>query len=123
MPWPAGSMQRDQLLNLLDAQAREVFESAKRTALAHGGVVSALHIVAAALDISSNAASVEIARLSLLQAARAAIASRYPEPSESIVVPKETQAVISEAARLAALDGSSQAAPAHLLLASLSRTD
>lgn len=55
----------------------------------------------------------------MLQAARDAIATRYPEAAESIVVPKETQTIISEAARLAQLEGCSLAGPAHLLRAAL----
>ena len=37
-------LQREELLNLLDQQARDAFERAKRIALENGGVVTPLHI-------------------------------------------------------------------------------
>ncbi|MEK6406388.1 MAG: ATP-dependent Clp protease ATP-binding subunit [Acidobacteriota bacterium] len=112
-------MQREQLLNLLDQRARDAFEGAKRLALANGGALSPLHIVVAVMERSSGSTPRESERSSLLQAAQKAIANRYPDASESIVVPKETQAIISEAARLAQLDGCVLAAPEHLLRAAL----
>lgn len=111
-------MQRQQLLNLLDRQARDVFEAARRIALANGGALSPLHIVAAVLE-SAGLEAGEKERSSLLQTVRDAIETRYPEASESIIVPKETQSIISEAARLAQLDGNSLASPTHLLRAAL----
>jgi len=111
-------MQRQQLLNLLDPNARDVFEAAKRIALANGGALSSLHIVAAVLE-SAGFEQGEKERSSLLQTVRDAIETRYPEASESIIVPKETQSIISEAARLAQLDGNSLASPTHLLRAAL----
>jgi ATP-dependent Clp protease ATP-binding subunit ClpC len=112
-------MQREQLLNLLDRQARDAFEAAKRIALAYGGVLSPLHVIAAVMETSSGSDSREGERSSLGQAALDAIAARYPGASEMIVVTKETQTIISEAARLAQLDGCAPAAPAHLLRAAL----
>src|SRR6266850_4919707 len=111
-------MQRQQLLNLLDRQARDVFEAAKRIALANGGALSPLHIVAAVLE-SAGFERDENEQSSLLENVRDAIETRYPEASESIMVPKETQSIISEAARLSQLDGSSLASPTHLLRAAL----
>ena len=111
-------MQKDQLLNMLDRQTRDAFESAKRIALANGGVVSPLHIVVAVLETSSSGLR-EKERSSLLKATQDVIAARFPDASESITIPKESQAVISEAARLAQLDGGTFATLAHLLRAAL----
>lgn len=111
-------MQRQQLLNLLDRQARDAFEAAKRIALANGGELSPLHIIAAVLE-SAAFAQAQKKQPTLLQNVRDAIETLFPKPAESIVVPKETQSIISEAARLAQHDGNSLAAPAHLLRAAL----
>ena len=111
-------MQREQLLNLLDQHALDAFEGAKRIALASGGVLSPLHIVVGVLQ-SRGLEKGETKLSSLLQAAREAIASRYPKASESITVSKETQTTISEAGRLAQIDGYARATPAHLLRAAL----
>jgi ATP-dependent Clp protease ATP-binding subunit ClpA len=111
-------MQKEELLSLLDQQARAAFEEAKRLALAHGGVVSPLHLMAAALETSESERDDE--RANLLKAASAAIATRFPRASESITVSKDTQAVITEAGRLAQLEGRALATPEHLLSAALS---
>lgn len=111
-------MQRQQLLNLLDRQARDAFEAAKRIALANGGALSPLHVVAALLEWAGFERD-EKEQSSLLQNVRDAIATRYPESSKSITVPKETQSIISEAARLAQLDRTPLASPTHLLRAAL----
>jgi ATP-dependent Clp protease ATP-binding subunit ClpA len=111
-------MQRQQLLNLLDRQAREVFEAAKRIALTNGGALSPLHIVAAVLE-SAGSGRDEKEQSSLVKNVRAALETRYPMASETITVPKETQSIITEAARLAKLDGNSLASPTHLLRAAL----
>src|SRR5713226_7226291 len=113
-------MQRQQLLNLLDRQARDVFEASKRLALSNGGALSPLHIVAAVLE-AAGFAQAQKEQSSLLQKVRDVIETRYPEASESITVPKETQSIISEAGRLAQLDGDSLASPTHLLRAALGR--
>lgn len=112
-------MQREQLLNLLDQQALDAFEGAKRIALRCGGVLSPLHIIVAVVEALQSAGSRQKDQSSLLEAARDAIATRYPSPSESITVSRETQTTISEAGRLATLDGSERATPAHLLRAAL----
>jgi ATP-dependent Clp protease ATP-binding subunit ClpC len=112
-------MRREQLLSLLDRQALDAFEAAKRIALANGGTLSPLHFIAGLIDTSSGSDSNERERSSLHQAALDAIATRYPGTTETIVVPKETQGVISEAARLAQLEGRALAAPSHLLRAAL----
>jgi ATP-dependent Clp protease ATP-binding subunit ClpA len=117
-PGRRGSMQREQLLNLLDQQARAAFEGAKRIALAGGGLVTPLHIVVSVLQ-SSGLENGEKELSSLLQAAREAIDARGPEASESITVSKETQTTISDAGQLAQLDGCARATPAHLLRAAL----
>lgn len=115
----AAPMQREQLLNLLDQRALDAFEGAKRIALRSGGVLSPLHIVVAVLEALQSSDSREKKQSSLLQAARDAIATRYPGSSETITVSKETQTTISEAGTLAHLDRSALATPAHLLRAAL----
>jgi ATP-dependent Clp protease ATP-binding subunit ClpC len=112
------SMQREQLLNLLDQQAREAFDGAKRLALASGGLVTPLHIVVGVLQSPGMASAVKELS-SLLKVARQAIDIRYPQASESITVSKETQATISGAGELAQREGYTHAAPAHLLRAAL----
>ena len=107
-------MQREQLLNLLDSQARDAFDGAKRVALENGGVVTPLHILVSLLE-SSYLEYDEAELGTLLQAARQAINARYPEASESITVSKETQATISAAGQLAHRLGCVRAAPAHLM--------
>ena len=111
-------MQREELLNLLDQQARDAFERAKRIALENGGVVTPLHILVGILN-SSDLHNIEQDISPLLNAAREAINKRYPEASESITVSKETQRTISDAGQLAKLDDSVRVAPAHLLRAAL----
>src|SRR5262245_146488 len=104
-------MQREQLLNLLDQQALDAFEAAKRLALAQGGVLSPLHILIAVME-SQASRSMEGERM--LNAARQGLAARYTGAAESITVSKETQSVISEAGRLAQLEGLDRATPSHL---------
>jgi ATP-dependent Clp protease ATP-binding subunit ClpC len=111
-------MQREQLLNLLDPQARDAFDGAKRIALEKGGLVTPLHILVSLLE-SSSLENDEAELAPLLQAARQAINTLYPEPSESITVSRETQAIISEAGQLAHRFGCVRAAPAHLLHAAV----
>ncbi|HSE37598.1 MAG TPA: ATP-dependent Clp protease ATP-binding subunit [Blastocatellia bacterium] len=110
-------MQREQLLNLLDQQARDAFEGAKQIALANGGLVTPLHVMVSLLK-SSGLENAEEELLSLFQAASEAIKTRYPEPSKSITISRETQTAISEAGRLAQLDGCVRATPVHLMRAS-----
>lgn len=117
----AAPMQREQILNLLDQQALDAFEGAKRIALQSGGVLSPLHIIVAVIEALQSSDSTHKEQSSLLQAARDAIATRYPGSSESITVSKETQTTISEAGALAHLDGSALATPKHLLRAALNR--
>ena len=107
-------MQKEQLLNLLDQQARDAFEGAKRIALTNGGLVTPLHIVVSVLQ-SSGLEKAEGDLLSLFQAAREAISNRYPNASKSITISKETQTAIAEAGQLAQLEGCARATPAHLL--------
>ncbi len=111
-------MQKEELLSLLDQQARAAFEEAKRLALAHGGVVSPLHLMAAVLEASSESER-DGERANLLKAASEAIATRFPSASESITVSKDTQAVITEAGRLAEVEGKALATPEHMLSAAL----
>lgn len=111
-------MQKEELLSLLDQQALAAFEEAKRLALAHGGVVSPLHLMAALLGASSDEQR-DDQRAKLLKAASQAIAIRFPRASESITVSKETQSVITEAGRLAEVEGKALATPEHLLSATL----
>ena len=113
----SSSMQREQLLNLLDQQARDAFEGAKRIALANGGIVTPLQWLPAFCNHQASITTKDLS--SLLSVAREAITTRYPEASESITVSKETQTTISEAGQLAQLDGCARATPAHLLRAAL----
>src|SRR5215471_10063246 len=106
-------MQREQLLNLLDQRALDTFEAAKRIALAHGGILSPLHIVVAAIESQYDSRS--LGNEALLTAARQALAAQYSGTAESITVSKETQSIIMEAGRLAELEGLKRATRSHLL--------
>ncbi len=109
----------------MNRDAREVFNSARRLAHARGGVVSPLHLFRAALEnlltggpeVEADAC-VEGPRL-LLRTIQASLTESHPEPSESILVPRETQDVIARASRLAREEGLLLAAPEHLLLSCL----
>src|SRR5215475_11743186 len=106
-------MQREQLLSLLDQQALDAFEAAKRLALSNGGILSPLHILVAVIESQYGSASVDSERL--LTTAREALAARYSGDAESITVSKETQSIIVEAGRLAEHEGLNRATPSHLL--------
>jgi ATP-dependent Clp protease ATP-binding subunit ClpC len=111
-----GSMQKEQLLSLLDPVARDAFERARLLALARGGVLSPLHLVVALLtDMPS--AQAESARL--LKAATEALLKRFPLAGESLTVTRDTQAVIFTAGEMAHAEGHDSAAPEHLLRAAL----
>lgn len=110
-------MQKEQLLNLLGPQAREAFERAKQLALAKGGVLTPLHLLASLLE--GSPAPEQSERAQLINAARSALAALYPAPAQSITVTKDTQSVIAEAGRLAQMEGARFATPAHLLRATL----
>src|SRR5258706_9431251 len=100
--------------------AREVFDRARKLACSNGGVLSALHLVVALLqDLPSifDENGAECARL--LTVALGCLSTLYPEAAQSIVVPKETQAVIADANRLAHPIGEDLVMPAHLLRASI----
>jgi len=105
-------MQREHLLSLLDQQALDTFEAAKRIALSQGGILSPLHILVAVIESQYGSRSVDS---ELLTAAREALAARYCGAAESITVSKETQSIIVEAGQLAERDGLKLAAPSHLL--------
>ena len=106
-------MQREQLLSLLDQQALDAFEAAKRIALSQGGILSPLHILVALIESHYRSGSVDSEPL--LTTARKALAARYSGAAESITVSKETQSIIVEARRLAELEGLNRATPSHLL--------
>jgi ATP-dependent Clp protease ATP-binding subunit ClpC len=112
-------MQKDELLSLLDSGARAAFDEAKRLALAHGGVVSPIHLVVAALESASQSQPADEQRASLLKAASRAMSARFPDASESITVSRETQSIIAEAGRLAQSEGQRLATVEHLLSAAL----
>jgi len=112
-------MQKEELLNLLDSQARTAFENAKRLALARGGVLSPLHLVVAALEILDRSKQPVPDQAALYSALSDVITSRYPEACESITISKETQSLIAEAGRLAKLGGSELVSPRHLVSAGL----
>ena len=109
-------MQKEELLNLLGPPAREEFERAKLLARARGGVLSPLHLVVTLLE-SLSPASEQLAQ-TLLEASKA-LSAPYPLAGESITVPKDTQAAIQGAARLAQAEGSDLVTPAYLLRAAL----
>jgi len=105
-------MQKEQLLELLDRQALDAFDEAKRLAIANGGLLSPLHLLVVLLQ-SSEVQAEESA--SLLRDAIKTLATRYPNSSASITVPKETQSIIVEASELARQEGADRATPLHLL--------
>ncbi|HEX8185156.1 MAG TPA: ATP-dependent Clp protease ATP-binding subunit, partial [Blastocatellia bacterium] len=109
-------MQKEELLNLLAPPAREEFERAKLLARARGGVLSPLHLLVTLLEGLSPIP--EQAARTLLQAS-GVLSTRYPLAGESITVPKDTQAVIREAGRLAEAEGGGLVTPAYLLRAAL----
>jgi ATP-dependent Clp protease ATP-binding subunit ClpC len=109
-------MQKEELLNMLGPHAREEFERAKLLARARGGVLSPMHLVVTLLERVSPAS--EQAAQTLREAVKA-LSARYPLPGESITIPKDTQAAIREAGRLARAEGSDLVTPAYLLRAAL----
>jgi ATP-dependent Clp protease ATP-binding subunit ClpC len=109
-------MQKEELLNLLGPDAREIFERAKMLAHARGGVLSPLHLFVTLLESLSQTS--ERAARTLLEAENE-LSIRYPLPGESITIPKDTQAVIREAGRLAGAEGSELVTPAYLVRAAL----
>ena len=111
-----GSMQKEQLLSLLDPLARDAFERARNLALARGGVLSPLHLVVALLN---GAPALHDRSASLLKSATEALLKRFPLAGESLTVTKDTQAVIFTAGEMARAEGHSFAAPEHLLRAAL----
>ncbi|MGH9825129.1 MAG: AAA family ATPase, partial [Blastocatellia bacterium] len=91
-------MGKEGLLNILDRDARTVFETAERLALRYGGTVSPFHIVYAGLQTFSpclpdgtegelKAVNLELAKF---------LSMKFPGPSESILVSLETQSVLKE---------------------------
>ena len=116
-------MQKEQLLNLLGPQARQAFEDAKRLARAKGGLLSPLHIVVALIEASPAGDEQPYSeRARLLDAANTILSNRYPAPSESLTVTKETQAVIASAGRVAEAEGTALITPLYLLRAALAST-
>jgi ATP-dependent Clp protease ATP-binding subunit ClpA len=113
-------MQKEQLLNLLGPQARQAFEDAKRLARARGGLLSPLHIVIALIEASpAGDEQPRSERARLLDAANTILSNRYPAPSDSLTVTKETQAVIASAGRVAEAEGIALITPLYLLRAAL----
>jgi len=110
-------MQKEQILSLLDSEAREAFERARHLGLARGGVLSPLHLVVALLA-RSPALHADSDRL--LRSATEALLKRYPLAGESLTVTRDTQAVISDAGDMAHAEGHELAAPEYLLRAALS---
>ncbi len=113
-------MHKEELLNLLGPQAREAFDGAKRLARARGGLLSPLHIVAALIEgVSAGDEPSRSQRARLLETASMVLATRFPDPSQSLTVTKETQAVITSAGRVAEAEGSALVTPLYLLRAAL----
>jgi ATP-dependent Clp protease ATP-binding subunit ClpC len=113
-------MQKQQLLNLLDTDARQAFERAKTIARQRGGVLSPLHLIAALLEsISLDSEHAHNARARALESLHESISARYPKEAEDIRITRETQAAISEASRIAKSEGCVFASSVHLLRAAL----
>jgi ATP-dependent Clp protease ATP-binding subunit ClpC len=113
-------MGKEELLNLLGPQAREAFEGAKLLARAKGGLLSPLHIVAALIEgVSTGDEPSRSERARLLETANTVLATRFPDPAQSLTVTKETQAVIISAGRVAEAEGSELVTPLYLLRAAL----
>jgi ATP-dependent Clp protease ATP-binding subunit ClpC len=109
-------MQKEELLSLLSPAARKAFERAKELACARGGALTPLHIVVALLEDEASAS--EQAAESF-RAATEILVTRFPLPSESITIPKDTQSVIAQAGELARSEGATAATPDHLLRAAV----
>ncbi|HEY7912242.1 MAG TPA: ATP-dependent Clp protease ATP-binding subunit [Blastocatellia bacterium] len=113
-------MQKQQLLNLLDTDARQAFERAKTIARQRGGVLSPLHLIAALLEsISLDSEHAHNARARALESLHESLSARYPKEAEDIRITRETQAAISEASRIAKSEGCVFASSVHLLRAAL----
>lgn len=111
-------MQKEQLLNLLSPGARSAFDSAKRLALAQGGVVSPLHLLVALLEaMRAEPEDARFAHAHLLSKSRHSLTATFPIPAQSITITKATQSVLSEAITFAQSESSSQASLFHLLKA------
>jgi len=81
--------------------------------------VSPLHIVVAMLEGAGGGRLQDGEMTGLLERARGALARRFPDRAESIMISKDTQAVIAEAGRLAESSGEAQVLPIHLFNAAL----
>lgn len=113
-------MPKEDLLNLLDLDARLAFDGARQLALARGGILSPLHLLVAILEhvLPPHAKGAgEAGRV--LSEARAVLAARYPASAESITVPRDTQKVITDAERASASEGKPAASTRDLLGAAL----
>jgi ATP-dependent Clp protease ATP-binding subunit ClpC len=113
-------MPKEDLLNLLDADARLAFDGARQLARARGGLLSPLHLLVAILEHllpPHSKGAGEAGRV--LSEARGVLAARYPASAESITVPRDTQQVITEAERASAAEGKPAASTRHLLDAAL----
>ena len=85
-------MQKEQLLNLLNPEARQVLENAKQLAQWRGGVLSPLHLLIAALEQAvSGAARLSGEPARLLLAAHETLNARFPLPGTSITITRETR--------------------------------
>ncbi|HWP42479.1 MAG TPA: AAA family ATPase, partial [Blastocatellia bacterium] len=113
-------MKKEQLLSLLGPEARRAFDNARQLARARGGVLSPLHLLVALIETIPPGPEEEGGeRAELLRLAFEALSSRYSEGAERIIVPRETQGVLSEASRIAASVNFDAAEPIHLLRAAL----
>ncbi|HMG33310.1 MAG TPA: ATP-dependent Clp protease ATP-binding subunit [Blastocatellia bacterium] len=114
-------MHKEELLNLLATDARDVFDQARQLALARGGILSPLHLLVALLEALLPARrNTPTAASDLLTAARSALAERHPGPAQTITVPKETQRIIEESSKVNELGDKSPASAIDLLVATLS---
>ncbi|HKV37690.1 MAG TPA: ATP-dependent Clp protease ATP-binding subunit [Blastocatellia bacterium] len=121
-------MQKDQLLRMLDHDAREAFEDAKRLALTYGGQVSPIHILAATLArqsvappglASTGARAFEAALDTASSIVKSHLSSHYPGKTDSLVVTRGAQSLLARAAEIAGSEGAALATPLTLLKAAL----
>src|SRR5262249_45117429 len=113
-------MSKQELLNRLEPEARDIFDQARQLALARGGILSPVHLLVALLEALLPARrNSKTAAGDLLDAARLVLAERHPCPAEAITVPKDTQRIIEKSVAVGGSREQSQAAPIDLLAATL----
>src|SRR5262249_14273382 len=108
-------MSKQELLNRLAPEARDIFDQARQLALARGGILSPVHLLVPLLEALLPARrNSKTTAGELLDAARLVLAERHPCPAETITVPKDTQKIIEESVALSQTGEQSRAAPIDL---------